>query len=190
MSRLVALDRDGTVIEERPYLSHPRDVRLLPNSAQAIRELRSLGFPVVLVSNQAGIGYGYFSLETLGRIHGRLFRLLAAEGVVVDGVYFCPHKPGDGCGCRKPGVGLLQMATRDFGLQLRDAFVVGDKECDIEMGRRAGATTLLVRTGWGEETAAKTQLRPHFEVDDLLEAAQVIARLGTADIGVKAEEVG
>ncbi|MFQ6020277.1 MAG: HAD hydrolase-like protein, partial [Dehalococcoidia bacterium] len=80
------------------------------------------------------------------------------------------------------------LAARDFGLRPRDAFVVGDKGCDIEMGRRAGATTLLVKTGWGQETAAKAQLQPHFEVDDLLAAAQVIARLATNGSGVEARE--
>lgn len=181
MRGLVALDRDGTVIEEVPYLAHPAGVRLLPGSAQAIRELRRQGFQVALVSNQSGVGRGYLGLETLGRIHARLLQLLAAEGAVIDSVYFCPHRPAEGCRCRKPEVGLLERAAQDCGWSTQDAFVIGDKGCDIEMGRRAGATTLLVKTGWGQETAAQTDVRPHYVVGDLLAAAKVISGLAAGN---------
>ena len=180
MRRWVALDRDGTLIEEYPYLADPRRVRLLPGAAQALGQLRRLGLPVVLVSNQSGIGRGYLDPETLGRIHARLFHLLAEEGVALDGVYICPHRPEDGCPCRKPEVGLLRQAAQDLGLQVQDAIVVGDKESDIEMARRAGTTAILVETGWGQETAIRCGQLAHFVVADLWQAAQVIARLARA----------
>jgi histidinol-phosphate phosphatase family protein len=182
----VALDRDGTLIEEQPYLSDPGRVRLLPGAAQAVRRLREMGLPVVLLTNQSGIGRGYFGLEMLEEIHARLFSLLAEEGAALDGVYFCPHLPAAGCPCRKPGVGLLQRAARDLGLRPQDAFVIGDKESDIELGRRARATAILVETGWGSETALHCGLQAHFVVADLWQAAQVIASCTKAGALVRA----
>ena len=177
MRRWVVLDRDGTLIEERPYLSDPQQVRLLPRAAQAVHQLRRLGFPVVIITNQSGISRGYFGQDTLQRIHARLLRLLAVDGATVDGLYYCPHAPADGCHCRKPEPGLLRRAARDLGLRPEDAFVVGDKECDIELALRAGATPMLVRTGWGRQTAATAQVHPRFLVADLWQASQVIASL-------------
>ncbi|MBI1884945.1 MAG: HAD family hydrolase [Chloroflexi bacterium] len=174
MSLLVALDRDGTVIEERPYLSDPRQVALLPRAAEGLLALREQGFRVALVTNQSGVGRGYFDLPTLDRIHRRLFDLLAGAGAAVDGVYFCPHAPDEGCRCRKPETGLLERAASDFAAA--DCFVVGDKECDIGMGLRSGATTVLVRTGYGRQTEKARRVRPHYVVDDLLAAAAVINR--------------
>lgn len=178
MTRLVALDRDGTIIEERPYLSDPEQVVLLPRAAQGLRALQALGFRLVLVANQSGVGRGYFSLEDVQRVNQRLFQLLAREGVTLNGAYICPHLPWAGCPCRKPATGLLEQAARELGARPSEAFVIGDKGCDIEMGQRAGASTLLVRTGWGRQTERAGEVRPDFVVDDLGEAAAlIIARL-------------
>ena len=174
MSRLVVLDRDGTLIEERPYLADPQAVVLLPNVAEALRALQEHGFRLVVASNQSGVGRGYFGLEVVERVNHRLRELLAREGVTLDGMYVCPHRPADGCDCRKPGTGLLQKAAREMGASSASAFVVGDKECDIEMGRRAGATAFLVRTGWGQQTAEAGAALPDDIADDLLGAARVI----------------
>jgi len=185
MRRWVALDRDGTLIEEVPYLADPWRVRLLPGAGQAVRLLRQMGLPMVLITNQSGIGRGYFELERLGEIHARLFALLAAEGATLDGVYCCPHRPEEGCPCRKPALGLLQQAARDLGLRPQDAFVIGDKECDLELGRRAGATAILVETGWGRETAARCGLQAHLVAADLWQASQAIAAWTLAPSGVR-----
>lgn len=174
MSRLVALDRDGTVIEERPYLSDPEQVALLPRAAPGLRALQALGFRLVLISNQSGVGRGYFTLAQVEAVNRRVFQLLAREGVTLDGAYICPHAPWAGCPCRKPATGLLERGARELGTSPRGAFVIGDKECDIEMGRRAGASTLLVRTGWGRQTEREGEVRPDFVVDDLGEAAALI----------------
>jgi len=110
---------------------------------------------------------------------------LDREGVAVDGFYICPHHPAEGCACRKPGTGLLERAARRVGASSPETFVVGDKECDIEMGQRAGATTLLVRTGWGRQTEHAGAVRPDHIVDDLWGAARVI--LTAADAGSRHE---
>ena len=174
MSGLVVLDRDGTLIEERPYLADPEAVTLLPNVARGLRALQQEGFRLVVASNQSGVGRGYFGLDTVERVNRRVAALLAREGVLLDGFYICPHGPAEGCDCRKPCTGLLERAAREAGGSPMESFVVGDKECDIEMGRRAGATTLLVCTGWGQQTVSQGQVQPHCVADDLVEAAQMI----------------
>ena len=181
MSRLAVLDRDGTLIEERPYLGDPDGVSLLPNTARGLRALQRDGFQLVVVSNQSAVGRGYFGLEAVQQVNQRLSDLLAREGVTLDGFYFCPHHPARGCDCRKPCAGLLERAAQQAAASPLETFVVGDKECDIEMGRRAGATTLLVRTGWGRQTEEAGTARPDHIVDDLLEAARII--LAVAPVG-------
>lgn len=171
------LDRDGTIIVERHYLADPQQVELLPGAAEGMKMLQDRGIGLVLVTNQSGIGRGYFDLGTLKRIHARLVELLAAEEVVLDGIFFCPHKPDNGCDCRKPAQGMVRRAVERFGFAAAESFVIGDNEGDIELGRRAGATTFLVRTGYGERVEKSPACAPDFVVDDVLEAAHNIVRI-------------
>jgi histidinol-phosphate phosphatase family protein len=174
MRRFVALDRDGTLIVERHYLADPAGVQLVAGAGASLRHLSGLGCGLVVVTNQSGIGRGFFSPRQVELVHRRLRGLLEAEGVQLDGIYVCPHAPADGCACRKPGVALMERAASELGFDPREAFVVGDKECDIEMGKRVGATTLLVRTGYGEQVERGARVAPDFVVDGLVEAAGVI----------------
>lgn len=183
--RFVVLDRDGTIIVERHYLSDPEQVELLPGTAKGLRQLVGMGLGLVMVTNQSGIGRGYFDEARLGEIHDRVRKLLAAEGVYLDGIYYCPHTPSDRCLCRKPQIGLMEQAMQELEFNPQDSFVIGDKPCDIELGQRVGATTLLVRTGYGAEFAASGVIAPDGVVDDLTEAALVIEqRLTRVDRGV------
>jgi histidinol-phosphate phosphatase family protein len=175
--RFVVLDRDGTLIVKRHYLSHPDQVELLSGAAAGLRRLRKLGLGLVLVTNQSAIGRGFFDLARLELIHKRLVDLLEAEGVHLDGIYFCPHTPEDGCACRKPQSRMIEAAANALNFDPRLSFVIGDNECDVELGRRIGATTILVRTGYGTKVAAERKVHPHYIVDDLAEAAQLIERL-------------
>lgn len=186
--RFVALDRDGTIIVERHYLSDPDLVELLPGAASGLRQLRELGLGLVVVTNQSPIGRGYFDETRLELIHQRLVELLAAEGVELDGVYFCPHTPDDNCSCRKPRPGMLKLAAQELNFELPDCFVIGDNTCDIELGRRVRATTFLVRTGYGAQVAAESVASPDYVVDDLQGAAQVIERLLATDERTGADE--
>jgi len=170
--RFVILDRDGTIIEEREYLSDPEQVTLIPGVAAALRELQQMGFGLVVITNQSGIGRGFFDLGQLQRVHERLRQLLDREGLQLDGLYVCPHKPDDNCACRKPSLGLLQKAANDLGFSLEHSIVIGDKASDMDMGRIAGATTFLVRTGYGSQ-AEKASLAD-FVVDDLAAATETI----------------
>jgi D-glycero-D-manno-heptose 1,7-bisphosphate phosphatase len=174
---VVALDRDGTLNVERHYLADPAHVELIDGAAEGLRHLRDLGLELLVVTNQSGVGRGYFTEQMLGRIHDRLRECLDAEGVELSGIYVCPHVPADGCPCRKPGTALLERAARERTFDPREAFVIGDKASDVEMGRRAGATTFLVRTGYGESVAASGDVGADFIVEDLREAARVIEGL-------------
>jgi D-glycero-D-manno-heptose 1,7-bisphosphate phosphatase len=173
--RSILLDRDGTILVERGYLSEPAGVELLPHAAAGLRRLRELGFSLVVVTNQSAVGRGHFDVARLAEIHQRMTELLDAKGVKLDGIYFCPHRPEDHCACRKPRPGLVVEAAAALGFDPRRSFLIGDKPCDIELGQAVGATTMLVRTGYGAEVEARGAARPDLVADDLLAAAEMIA---------------
>lgn len=175
--RFVVLDRDGTVIVERHYLSDLQHVELIPGVGEALRQLREMKLGVVILTNQSAIGRGLFDARRLEAIHRRMTDLLRAVRAHVDGIYHCPHVPEDDCGCRKPRAGLLERAARELGFEPRESFVIGDKACDVELGRRVGATTFLVRTGYGAQMAEACKAHTDHIVEDLRAAIPVIRRL-------------
>jgi D-glycero-D-manno-heptose 1,7-bisphosphate phosphatase len=182
--RFVLLDRDGTINVERHYLSHPDQLELLPNAAAGLRRLQQLGLGLAVVTNQSGVGRGYFDLAAVDAVHARLRELLTAEGVALDGIYVCPHTAADGCGCRKPLPGMALRAARELGFDPARAFVIGDKAVDVDLGRAVGATTFLVTTGHGADTLAAGQAQPDYVVADLGEAAARIVELLRPEAGV------
>lgn len=172
----VMLDRDGTIIKECHYLSDPDQVELLPNTVAGLQLLSQRGFGLVVITNQSGVGRGYYDLDRLASIHQRLESLLGAEDIVLDGIYFCPHTPADDCDCRKPRTGMALQAAADLNITLSDSHMVGDKHCDIEVGQRVGATTYLVRTGYGieaENALESGRISPDYVVDDLYQMARM-----------------
>lgn len=144
------LDRDGTLTEERGYTRAPDDVVLLPGAGPAVRLLNARGVAAVVITNQSGVGRGYFTLEDLRAQHERLRSLLAGEGAVLDGIYACPHHPDDDCACRKPRTLLLERAAGDLDLDLGRSWSIGDREADVSLGVKGAAGGVLVRTGYGE----------------------------------------
>lgn len=169
---LIVLDRDGTIIVERHYLGRPEEVELLPGAAEGIHRMRDMGFRMVVVTNQSGIARGYFTLHTVDRIHARMHELLDGS---IDAYYVCPHHPEDACRCRKPRTELLLRASKDMGVDLAHTVVIGDKPCDIESGKNAGARTILVRTGYGAMLEAEGYRLADDTVDDLLAAADLVS---------------
>jgi histidinol-phosphate phosphatase family protein len=172
--RAVFLDRDGTINEEVNYLSDISQVKILPKSAEAIKLLNEHGFIIIIITNQSGVARGYFSEKTLKEIHNHLKSELQKDGAAVDAIYFCPHHPDDGCGCRKPTLGLIKKAVEDWNINLTSSFMVGDKLVDVETGKRAGCQTVLVLTGYGEKEAKemeKSDTHPDHIAKDLYQAA-------------------
>jgi len=167
----VFLDRDGTVIAERHYLHDPDGVELLPGAAEGMRVMQELGLRLVLVTNQSGVGRGYFGRDAVERVHGRLLELLENEGVELDAIYLCPHTPDDACSCRKPRPGLIERAVADLGVDPARSFVIGDKACDVDLGLVVNASTFLVTTGHGAGQVAECGNRAHHVVGTLIEAA-------------------
>lgn len=184
----VFIDRDGTLNEEVGYVNHPRRLRLLPRSAEAIRRLNRSGLKAVMVTNQSGVARGYFSEEVLHAVNEALVSQLKAEGAHLDGLYVCVHHPTEGeppyrarCDCRKPEPGLLHRAAADLGLDLSRSWVVGDKISDVVTGRRVGASPILVLTGYGlgewEYRRSRWPTEPDHVAGDLLEAVEwILAR--------------
>ncbi|WP_142850509.1 D-glycero-beta-D-manno-heptose 1,7-bisphosphate 7-phosphatase [Telmatospirillum sp. J64-1] len=181
MKRFALIDRDGTLNVEKHYLSDPAQLELIPGTGEALRRFRKLGMGIAVVTNQSGVARGYFDLETLAAIHRQMEDLLRAEGVTVDGIYVCPHGTKDGCDCRKPEPGLVRRAAAELAFDPSQAFVIGDKAADIALGRAVGATTILVRTGYGTETEKAGEAMPDFVLDDLLQASAMIERLLTQE---------
>ena len=184
MRPAVFLDRDGTLIEERGYLSKLEDIALFADTPAALRRLRDAGFALVVVTNQAGIARGYFDEAFVQKAHRCLGEMLAAEGIVIDGYYYCPHHP-DGlvpeysrvCRCRKPAPGMVEHAARDLDLDVDRSFVVGDKWLDVELATNAGARGILVRTGYGAGDEQRPELSKAIAiVDTILDAANEIVR--------------
>jgi D-glycero-D-manno-heptose 1,7-bisphosphate phosphatase len=182
----VFLDKDGTLVVDVPFNVDPSKVVLAPFAAEGLVRLRRVGYALVLVSNQPGVGLGRFPAAALAAVDDRLCELLAPHGVTLDATYYCPHvpAPGDGhgvasCSCRKPAPGLLLRAAREHGLHLRRSWMIGDILHDVEAGRAAGCRTILLHNGGETEWRLGPGRTPHFTVPDLLQAAQIIARSGT-----------
>jgi D-glycero-D-manno-heptose 1,7-bisphosphate phosphatase len=175
--RAVFLDRDGTLIAERHYVSRIEDVQLLPGVAEALRLLAASDHALVVVSNQAGVGRGYYPLEAAHATMAELRRRLRREGVELDAIYFCPHPPDAGCECRKPGTLMIREAAANLHLTLRESAIVGDKLTDLAAGWAARTRTVLVRTGYGREEEARlpSEPPPDLVADDLLAAARWLA---------------
>jgi D-glycero-D-manno-heptose 1,7-bisphosphate phosphatase len=179
--RAVFLDRDGTINEERNYLIRVEEFVLLPGVPEAIRLLREGGYLVIVVTNQSGVARGFFDLAAVQALHRHLQDQLARFETGIDALYICPHHPDHGlppfrraCDCRKGEPGMLLQAAAEHRLDLEGSFMVGDKPADLEAGRRAGCTPLLVMTGYGRDTAALIGDDPVLRFPDLAAAARHI----------------
>lgn len=154
MGQAIFLDRDGTLVYPRHYPSRPEHLKLYDGITSGLRRLQAAGFRLIVITNQSGIARGYFTQADLWRMHEHLWAELANRGVRLDGIYSCPHHP-DGvlpelamhCACRKPLPGMLLRAARDFDLDLRRSWVIGDILDDVEAGHRADCRAVLVDLG-------------------------------------------
>lgn len=153
----VFLDRDGTITREVGYVNHVDRLQLEDAAAAGLKELQAHGLKLVVITNQSGAARGYFPVALIDVVNDRMGALLAAHGVTLDGVYYCPHHPTAGtpplrqaCDCRKPKTGMIEQAARDLDIDLTRSYLVGDKVHDIECAQNAGLQGLLVLTGYGK----------------------------------------
>ncbi len=186
----VFLDRDGTLNIDSGYLKSPDDLTVLPGVGAALARLKQAGARLIVVTNQSGVGRGYFTSKDLEAIHSKLRLVLAEDGVTLDGLYFCPHHPDDRCNCRKPARGMVDRALAELQVDLSRAYVIGDSARDVELAKQVGAKGLLVMTGpSGAEALADLTARdlsPDHVADDLSQAVEWIiahaTRKAAADV--------
>jgi D-glycero-D-manno-heptose 1,7-bisphosphate phosphatase len=179
MKGIVFLDRDGTLIVEKNYLRRPEDVVILPGAAAGLRRLGDAGFKLFIVSNQSGVGRGYFTLADVERVNEHLGRELAKAGVRLEKIYFAPEAPDQPSRGRKPSPQFLFDARDEFGVDLAASYMIGDKLIDLECGWNAGVKqSILVRTGYGAELekVEADKLKRAVVVDDLSGAADWILK--------------
>ena len=173
----VFLDRDGTLIEDSGYVGRLEDVRPIRGVGEALAALSRAGFALYVVTNQSGVGRGYFSMGDVDRIHAALARGFARRGAAIEAFLVCPCLPEAGCGYRKPSPRFVLETAQSADLDLGRSFFIGDSQVDIGAGRAAGVRTVLVRTGNGRRTEAEAEPRPDIVVDNLRDAAEwIVAR--------------
>jgi D-glycero-D-manno-heptose 1,7-bisphosphate phosphatase len=173
--RVVILDRDGTIVIDRNYLSDPEGLSFLPGAIEGLRSMHSQGYRLIVITNQSGVGRGLFSMESLQQMNARLTAMVDQSGAQLERIYYCPHRPEDQCVCRKPGTKLLLDAASELGFEPRRAIVIGDKASDVEFGRNAGATTMLIAQD--PASAHARAMRADYVVRDLSEAAMILKSL-------------
>lgn len=189
--RAVFLDKDGTLIDDVPYNVDPKRVTLAEGAGSALRELKAHGYSLIVVSNQAGVALGRFSLRALGAVEQRVQELLRPSGVAIDAFYYCPHLPqapnvrfAVRCLCRKPQPGLLRQAAHDLSIDLTQSWLLGDILDDVEAGNRAGCRTVLVDVGNETEWRLAMHRQPHLLARSLRHAAaQILAPAGRVPRG-------
>ena len=177
MNRAIFLDRDGTMIEEANYLSKPEQVKVFPGTRTGLKRLAAAGFKLFIVSNQSGVGRGYFTMADVEKVNEKLRADLA--GIRFEKIYIAPEKPEDPSRGRKPSPQFLFDARDEFGVDLAQSYMIGDKLIDLECGWNAGVkASLLVRTGYGAklEQESREQISRAVVVDDLDAAAGWILR--------------
>ncbi|RKY88557.1 D-glycero-beta-D-manno-heptose-1,7-bisphosphate 7-phosphatase [candidate division KSB1 bacterium] len=181
----VFLDRDGTINVEAGYIYRVEDFKLYEFSAEAIKRLNKLGLRTVVVTNQSGVARGFFDEKFVEKVNRKMIKLLNKGGASIDGIYYCPHLPQGkvkkyaiDCDCRKPKTGMIVKAASDLNIDLKKSFIIGDRVSDFLPGKELNMTTILVLTGYGEETykdiCKKGNEKPDYVAKNLLEAVNYI----------------
>lgn len=171
MKKAAFIDRDGTLIEEVNFLSNVDDLKIFDYTHEALDLLRANGFSIFVVTNQSGIGRNLYDEAAMHSIHEAMNERL---GDRIDAYYFCPHLPDAGCMCRKPNLGMIEAAQRDFEFELEGSWMIGDKGLDIKTGMNAGIATAMVLTGYGSKHLDQLDRQPDIVADNLIEAVRQI----------------
>lgn len=181
MKAAIFLDRDGTINRNCPYCRNPDEIEMYADVFKPIREL-SGRYYMIIVTNQSGIARGYFTRKDLDAIHAKIKGEVSRHGGRIDAIYYCPHLPGEGCGCRKPNTGMIERAARDLRIDLANSFMVGDSDADVEMARRAGIISIRVRD--------KGRTKPDFFAKNFSGALGIIKSMEGKKTAGKVPKVG
>ncbi|EQB63465.1 MAG: D,D-heptose 1,7-bisphosphate phosphatase [candidate division Zixibacteria bacterium RBG-1] len=179
------LDRDGTIIQENGYISRINQIEFIPGSVKAVQILKSLGYKIIVITNQSGVAQRFFTEKSLKKVHKYLQKQLRKDKAGWDGIYYCPHHPRVGlkrylkdCNCRKPKTGLVKLAAREHKLKLKGSVVIGDRLSDVGLGKNAQIKSILLLTGHGKKESKKitafSKSKPDFIAKNLLEAAKLL----------------
>jgi rfaE bifunctional protein nucleotidyltransferase chain/domain len=162
------IDRDGTINEDIGYLHEPHKFKFLPNALEGLKRLQDMDLRLAIVTNQPGIGNGYYEKEDFFKVNQAMFRGLGAKKILIEKIYYCPHSAGDKCSCRKPNIGMFEKAKEQMRNNMEHSFMIGDSEVDIAAGKAAGCTTILIGNN-------EVKTKPDYKAKDLLDAAHIIA---------------
>ena len=170
-SPAVFVDRDGTIMHDADYCSDPKQVQIFDGTAAALRRLKDAGYKIIVITNQSGIGRGFFSEKQYRAVESEVLRQLGDN--LIDATYFCPDAPGKPSKCRKPAPGMVLEAARDHDVDLSRSFLIGDKEIDAECAHNAGVRAIRVRTGFDKMTDGSCA---DWGAEDLPAAAEIILK--------------
>lgn len=171
-AKAVFLDRDGTLMVDVGYPRDADQVQLLPGVIEGLTACRDAGFRLAIISNQSGVGRGYFGPDAVKAVHHRLLDLLAAGGLRIDDSRYCLHAPEESCACRKPSPLMIERSAEHLGVDLKSSFMIGDKSSDVEAGRRAGCQSILLQTDTtSEAVGTEFVARTWPEIVDIVLAA-------------------
>ena len=170
----VFVDRDGTIIEFVEYLHEPEKVKCIPGAVEALKSLRNAGYRIVMVTNQPGIGMGYYTKDDFYKVNKALFKAVSQHGLYFDRVYFCPHHVGEPCQCRKPNTLMVERAVKEINIIKEKSFTIGDTSMDVELGINSGCTPILVETGMAGNDKPEISKKAAYRAKDLSQAAEWI----------------
>jgi len=174
MGKYLILDRDGVLVKDKEYVHKIKDLELLPGVIEGLQKFRDIGYKFIVISNQAGIARKFYTRKDVEKFNNKLRAVLASNGITLEKFYFCPHHPDitGPCQCRKPESGLAKLASKEFTINLKESIFIGDKDCDVELGKNCGGKTFLI-----DNNQYKITAMPDYRTKNLLEAAKIIKTL-------------
>lgn len=175
MNKAIFLDRDGTINIDHGYVHNLKDWELIPRSIDALKILQKAGYLLIIITNQSGIGRGYYTLKDFEKINDYMLKQFSKDNIDIKKVYFCHHDPDENCECRKPKTFFIKQAEKEFNINLSQSFVIGDKTADIKTGVDSGCKTVLVLTGKaGKDNTYDS--KPDFVAKDLYNSTKFILK--------------